>query len=424
MALTNTWDRTAPADSDSISAGAGEIRSFKIDVEDRLGHMSDRFASFEAAVTALGSEECTLVVTESDTVLNNTTVPANIKLKFIPEVTLTVADTKTLTINSDNVEAGDWLCFAKAAAGATIAFAAGSTVRSTWFVDIATAYGALPAGGGTLIVPACENDSGDTSGVGNNVYVVDYRVVSIATPGKNKAVFAENDGKINGGWIDTNDFDDTLAGAGLVASGGVLAVNADASSLEIASDVLQVKAGGLVASHFQVYTAAAAASGGKVVAFESPLGVPSVPEIDIGGYFSSSAYLYPGFYSTNGTYELVAEFFCPIGGTLWSSFSLTRGGVAGTVYGRLYVDGVATGTEASTTTSTTRTDSSVTVAAGSLIQLYARATAGASSPARIDSWTLRSSTGFALKPTLTQQRVAIRWVPATLEYTTSLISAA
>jgi hypothetical protein len=56
--------------------------------------------------------------------------------------------------------------------------------------------------------------------------------------------------------------------------------------------------------------------------------------------------------STSGIYELVATFYFPVAGTVRARIGVASGDGATTVYGRVYKNGVAAGTEKSTATST------------------------------------------------------------------------
>jgi microcystin-dependent protein len=186
MPLTNTWDRTHPADSDPIAQGADAIRDFKIDVEDRWGFPVDRWNTLSEAVLSISSTECTLVMTQSASLDQDLTIPANIKLKFIPETYITIVSPKVLTINSDNIECGDWACFGGTG---TINLKAGSYARSTWFTSIAAAVAAMAAGG-TLEIPAIENDTAAAYGPAN-LNILDrrspYEVGDIKMSGRSTA---------------------------------------------------------------------------------------------------------------------------------------------------------------------------------------------------------------------------------------------
>lgn len=79
--------------------------------------------------------------------------------------------------------------------------------------------------------------------------------------------------------------------------------------------------------------------------------------------------------STSSTsYAKVGDIYCPRAGTfsvsLTVNFSAGKGG-SSTAYARIYVDGVATGTERSTTSSLTVAED-ITVTAGQTIQIYAK----------------------------------------------------
>lgn len=67
-----------------------------IDVED--------YASFAAAIDAIGATERTLLISEEKAVADDKTVPSNVTLKFLQGGSLNIANTKTVTING-HVEA-------------------------------------------------------------------------------------------------------------------------------------------------------------------------------------------------------------------------------------------------------------------------------------------------------------------------------
>ena len=60
---------------------------------------ANSYASFEAAITAIGSVETTLVISDSQNVANNVTVPANVELHFTRGGELDIDTAKTVTIN-------------------------------------------------------------------------------------------------------------------------------------------------------------------------------------------------------------------------------------------------------------------------------------------------------------------------------------
>jgi len=93
------------------------------------------------------------------------------------------------------------------------------------------------------------------------------------------------------------------------------------------------------------------------------------------------------------SYTKCAEGVVPCDGTLYSSLYMSTDNNT-TSYARIYVNGVATGTEHSTIASVTpqnKTDASISVARGDLLQIYIKAGSGV--VVRVHSWVLRSTTG-------------------------------
>ena len=130
--------------------------------------------------------------------------------------------------------------------------------------------------------------------------------------------------------------------------------------------------------------------------------------LDTGGYTASATGFMVGASGAEITstksevYHKCAEGVAVTSGTLYSSFYIKNTGenpgetVSGTVRGRVYVNGVATGTSHLCTTGWgERTDASIAVSRGDLIQLYLTGDADATYPryATVNGWTLRSSTG-------------------------------
>jgi len=69
------------------------------------------YASLEAAVTAIGATKATLVFGTDQSLANSLTIPSTMELKSVNEAKITIADTKTLTING-HIDAGLWQIFA------------------------------------------------------------------------------------------------------------------------------------------------------------------------------------------------------------------------------------------------------------------------------------------------------------------------
>lgn len=187
---------------------------------------------------------------------------------------------------------------------------------------------------------------------------------------------------IHDDWIDWG----TKAGAGIAftasdPTSGVLSADTDGTTLELsaatAAGVIRIKDSG-------VSTAKIADNAITAAKIEDYVASST-------GYMTNTT---PGDGSSQSTsYVKVSEYKCPVAGTLWSSFGLYVNGDMG--YGRIYVNGSAVGTEHSTTSGTAvqKTDASITVAAGDLIQLYVKIS-NAASTVWATSWCLRTSAGY------------------------------
>jgi len=82
------------------------------------------YSSFAAAVTAIGSAECTLLIPNGQAVSGNVSVPSNISLKFFKGGSLSIADGVTVTINGD-LDAGLYQIFSWTGTGKVV-FGSGS----------------------------------------------------------------------------------------------------------------------------------------------------------------------------------------------------------------------------------------------------------------------------------------------------------
>jgi len=91
------------------------------------------YASFSAAIDAIGASEKTLLIPNEQAVSADKTVPSNITLQFLQGGSLNIADTKTVTINGQ-VEAGLYQIFSWAGTGRVV-FGAGAVleVYPEWF---------------------------------------------------------------------------------------------------------------------------------------------------------------------------------------------------------------------------------------------------------------------------------------------------
>lgn len=97
--------------------------------------------------------------------------------------------------------------------------------------------------------------------------------------------------------------------------------------------------------------------------------------------------------ATATVYTPVKEFVCTCSGTIYSTFEL-KSSDGSTVYGRIYKNGAALGTEHSTTSVTyvSKTDTSISVSRGDLLQIYVRHIT-TSQTAYAQDWRLYASAG-------------------------------
>ncbi len=93
----------------------------------------------------------------------------------------------------------------------------------------------------------------------------------------------------------------------------------------------------------------------------------------------------------NTSYTKYKEIWCPYGGSFNVMFRIRNYDGSTTVYGRIYVNGSAVGTQRSTTSSgaTTFTET-ISVSSGDLIQIYIRTSSGSASVAT-DNFRIRES---------------------------------
>ena len=155
-------------------------------------------------------------------------------------------------------------------------------------------------------------------------------------------------------------------GAGLSVSGDNIIANPDNVTIEISGNVFQVKDG--------TYTA-------------SSTGAP------VNGQVGTT--LVDGRWvlkNIQGTATKVAEFRTALSGALYSSFYLQNASGSSTVYGRIYINGSAVGTNHSSISDSyaEKTDSSIAVNVGDLIQIYI--SGGNPHFCHVRDWQLRTST--------------------------------
>jgi len=96
-------------------------------------------------------------------------------------------------------------------------------------------------------------------------------------------------------------------------------------------------------------------------------------------------------FTTGTTYVKCKEFYIPFAGTYKMSFKMYNFD-AKISYGRIYVNGVAVGTEKTTTSGSFVTfDQSITIAAGALVQLYFKEQSGGSYGAYVKDFIISES---------------------------------
>jgi hypothetical protein len=121
-----------------------------------------------AAVTAIGSTVCDLIVDESETVSGDLTVPENIRLLRVNGAILTVASGVTLTVNNLG-PVGNSQFFA---GDGTVELPAEPEINAAWFLtagqpdgttdnsaDVQKAITALPSTGGEVVLPQLTSSS-------------------------------------------------------------------------------------------------------------------------------------------------------------------------------------------------------------------------------------------------------------------------
>lgn len=139
-----------------------------IDVED--------YASFIAAIDAIDATERTLLISSEKAVADDKTVPSNVTLKFLQGGSLSISNTKTVTING-HVEAGLYQIFKGTG---TVAFGSGSIKKTypQWWgakgdgvddeiIAIQATIDATPNGGIITFPPGIYKIS-DALTIGNN----------------------------------------------------------------------------------------------------------------------------------------------------------------------------------------------------------------------------------------------------------------
>ncbi len=88
--------------------------------------------TIEQLITSIGATVCTLLVNTAESFADNDTIPSTISLKFTPNGSFAIANTKNLTIQTTNIEAGNHQIFSGAG---DFDFADGTILKSSWFAD-------------------------------------------------------------------------------------------------------------------------------------------------------------------------------------------------------------------------------------------------------------------------------------------------
>jgi len=107
-----SWDNTLPADSTAWNDAAGYIRDNWDAIEDNFVCMETTYAgaTLASAVSSISTTETTLIITGSEAVTDDLTIPATLTLRFERGGELNISSTKTVTING-YVEAGNYQIF-------------------------------------------------------------------------------------------------------------------------------------------------------------------------------------------------------------------------------------------------------------------------------------------------------------------------
>ena len=124
---------------------------------------SRAYTTLNAAITAVGADERTIVIASPHTVTVPLIVPANVSLKFMRDGAIN--NTVQLTINTKNIIAENRQIFTGTG---DIDFAQGTIVKSSWFSDIDTAINLTNDDTITLLITKQETLHTDQT-VGNNV---------------------------------------------------------------------------------------------------------------------------------------------------------------------------------------------------------------------------------------------------------------
>lgn len=124
------------------------------------------YGSISDAISAIGSNEQTLVIGSQETV-TNLTIPSNISLRFVKDGMITYSG--RLNIQSPNISATDRQIFDATGSGEAD-FARGTNLRSTWFEDLHEMFDQTLDNYVTLIISSGWNAAVDADcQVGNNV---------------------------------------------------------------------------------------------------------------------------------------------------------------------------------------------------------------------------------------------------------------
>lgn len=123
---------------------------------------SRAYATLNDAVTAVGANKRTIVISSQQTV-TTLTIPSTVTLRF--ERDGSIANSAQLTINTKNIEADNHQIFTGAG---NIDFASGTIVKSSWFQNIETAFALTGNDTITLLMTAAHTVTASYS-PGNNV---------------------------------------------------------------------------------------------------------------------------------------------------------------------------------------------------------------------------------------------------------------
>lgn len=114
-------------------------------------HMDSRSktGTFEALITSIGATPVVLLINQQESIVDDLIIPDTIVLKFTSNGSFTVAASKTLTIQSLNIEASLRQIFF---GGGAYDFVSGAVLNSSWFGSFADAVGHIGNVNNTILI--------------------------------------------------------------------------------------------------------------------------------------------------------------------------------------------------------------------------------------------------------------------------------